>query len=471
MNKLVIRILVLLLCGVMVLGLVMPALATVVDASEVTGEHDSAFKRIRTVEDLLAMAEDPDGSYVLMNDIDMTGVEWKPVDFTGTFDGNGYALLNLSITQLGDEKATAYDGNRKPYECSFAGFFGTLKDAEVMGLKLVGVDGMVVTDEPVFVGGIAGYCWNSTVTNCTVVGNMELRAHNQIFGLGGILGYGLGAVTNCEVDVVLICTDTDKETKDEQFLGGVYSTGYIDVTDTNVKITGCISDYGYVHSGGIVGMYMQYPIGEGKRGYIQRNYVEGSITFFECNNDRRAYCAPFAGEVLAVSYNLSENMQRFQRKELWTYDKEVRPCMCEEPKIDEYALPGKCAKYGHTETECLNCAFIKKHKYTPFEHIVLEWTLVEEPTLRTEGLSQGTCAKCGIQLERKEPVLEPEPEPSTKPTMPEPVGPTVPQNDGQMDAVQSKISVLFLVLAIASVLLVALAGFLAYDIRKQKKNG
>ena len=55
--------------------------------------------------------------------------------------------------------------------------------------------------------------------------------------------------------------------------------------------------------------------------------------------------------------------------------------------------------------------------------------------------------------------------------MPEPVGPTVPQNDGQMDAVQSKISVLFLVLAIASVLLVALAGFLAYDIRKQKKNG
>lgn len=470
MNKLVIRILILLLCGVMVMGLVLPALAAETDNSEVVGEHDSAFKRIRTVEDLLAMAENPDGSYVLMNDIDMTGVEWKPVDFTGTFDGNGHALLNLGITQLGDEKATAYDGNRKPYECSFAGFFGTLKDAEVMGLTLMGVEGMVVTDEPVFVGGIAGYCWNSSVTNCTVVGNMELRAHNQIFGLGGIAGYGLGAIANCEVDVVMICTDTDKETKDEQFLGGVYSTGYIDVTETNVKIQGYISDYGYVHSGGIVGMYMQYPIGEGKRGYIQHNYVEGSINFFECNNDRRAYCDAFAGEVLAVSYNLSQNMQRFQRKEVWTYDKEMRPCMCEDSEIMEYTLPGKCTRYGRTETECMECAFIKRHTYTPFVHNVTEWHVVEEPTLRTEGLSEGTCTLCGITLERKDPVLEPEPEPTTQPTMPAVVAPTVPQDDGQMDAIQSKISILFLVLGIASVLLVALAGYLVYDIRKNK-NG
>lgn len=62
-----------------------------------TETEPSAPKPIRTVEDLLAIAEDPSGSYILMADLDMTGVEWKTLDFAGTFDGNGYAILNLTI--------------------------------------------------------------------------------------------------------------------------------------------------------------------------------------------------------------------------------------------------------------------------------------------------------------------------------------------------------------------------------------
>ena len=40
---------------------------------------------IYTPEDLCGVADNPSGSYILMNDIDMTDVVWKPVDFTGSF--------------------------------------------------------------------------------------------------------------------------------------------------------------------------------------------------------------------------------------------------------------------------------------------------------------------------------------------------------------------------------------------------
>ena len=40
---------------------------------------------IATVEDLLAMAENPSGSYILTADLDMTGIPWKSLDFSGAF--------------------------------------------------------------------------------------------------------------------------------------------------------------------------------------------------------------------------------------------------------------------------------------------------------------------------------------------------------------------------------------------------
>ena len=71
---------------------------------------------IHTVEDLFAMAQNPAGSYVLMKDLDMAGVPWKSLDFTGKFDGNGHALLNLFLSQPGEETPDSCDGNRKLYE-------------------------------------------------------------------------------------------------------------------------------------------------------------------------------------------------------------------------------------------------------------------------------------------------------------------------------------------------------------------
>lgn len=461
MNKWVARILIIILCAVMILGTILPALATELD-SEVTGNQDNKFQRIRTVEDLLAIAEDPAGSYLLVEDLDMTGVEWKPLDFSGTFDGAGHAILNLELTQVGDTRAEAYDGNRKAYDASYAGLFGTLQNAEIINLKLLNVRGVLETDEPVFMGGLAGYMYESTITECTVTGNMELRAHNQIFGIGGLIGFGSGWVNGCNVDVTLTCTDTDAATKDEQFLGGVYSTGFIDVVDTIVNVDGYASEHGYAHNGGIVGMYLQHPLGTGRTGWIIRNTVSGKITFFEDNADRRAYCAPFAGEILVASHNMYENMQYFTRDERWSFDQELRPCMCENPTYVETVTAPGCESFGFTTYECPTCGFVDTDHYTLYQHSVTEWEVLEPSTLKTEGTSEGKCDLCGDKVQRKDPLLE---EPETVATEAQKPTETLPPEP----EVEEKPSLLFPVLALATAGLTVLAAFVARSTRKKGK--
>ena len=239
------RIACMLLAVAVVLSLAVPAAA------------DEVLIPIHTPEDLLAMEKDPAGDYILMEDLDMAGVAWKSLDFSGTLDGNGHAILNLTISAPGDEKAEACDGNKNLYEATYFGMFGTLRDAQIKNLTLLNVRAVIQWDTPVFLGAIAGYSENSKISNCSVSGTLELRAHDRIFGLGGLVGYGSGRIEKCDLDVTLINTDTDPDTKDEQYLGGVYATGFINVYDCKVKLDGYISDYGYVHSGGVVGMFME----------------------------------------------------------------------------------------------------------------------------------------------------------------------------------------------------------------------
>ena len=135
---------------------------------------EAAPVEIYTPEDLQKMAEDPDGSFILMEDLDMTGIPWKALDFSGTLDGNGHAILNLTLTEMGDTKPNSCDGNRKLYETAYFGLFGALTDAEVKNLKLLNVRALVDIDEPCFIGGLAGYAENAIITDCTIVGNLEL---------------------------------------------------------------------------------------------------------------------------------------------------------------------------------------------------------------------------------------------------------------------------------------------------------
>lgn len=382
---------------------------TLCTAPTALAADEPAPTEIRTTADLQAMSADPDGSYVLMNDLDMQGVDWTPIDFRGSFDGNGYAILNLTLSAPGSEHPAAYDGNSISYTPEYVALFGTLQDASVTNLQLLNVRAVVDTDQPCFLAGIAGYMYNSVITDCTVTGCLELRAHDRIFGVGGVAGYGAGSIENCTVDVTLICTDTDSTTRDEQFMGGVYATGFIDVTDCNITIDGWCSEYGYVHNGGIVGMFMQSPLGNMHRGTITGNSVTGRITFFECNSNRRAYCAAYSGETLAWNYSIDRNTEQFTRNEIWTYDTELRPESCANPAYAMEIIPPACGEYGCTRFTCGGCGYSYTDCYTLPEHTPEGWTVTTEPTTEAEGTETAACSGCGMEFTRTvDPLPEPE---------------------------------------------------------------
>ncbi len=406
---------------------------------------------IATPEDLVAIAQNPNGSYILVEDLDMAGITWESMDFAGILDGNGHSILNLTLSAPGQEKPLSYDGNRKSYETAYVGLFATMKNAQVKNLNLVNVRGVVTSDEPCFLAGIAGYAENSTITDCTLSGTLELRAHDRQFGVGGLVGYGSGSVERCIVDVTLICTDTDKTTRDEQFLGGIYATGFMDVKDCTVAIDGYVSEHGYAHNGGIVGMYMEYPFGQGKKGYVTGNQVNGKITFFENNTNRRAYCEALVGEALVNRYVLDNNKKDFKRDERFEYDKELRPEMCENPEYDAMVTPAKCDSFGFTTYICKTCGYTDTDDYRGYEHSVTQWEITKQPTYDADGESTGSCDGCGKVFTRPEAKLELPP--TTEPAETEPAA-TQPSADGPVADPALVIGIVVLVAAAVGVVVV-----------------
>ena len=69
--------------------------------------------------------------YVLMADISLKDTDWYPINFSGTFNGNGYTIYDLKTTQMNSESNISVDGNAKKYETYFSGLFGQAKNAVI----------------------------------------------------------------------------------------------------------------------------------------------------------------------------------------------------------------------------------------------------------------------------------------------------------------------------------------------------
>ena len=166
------------------------------------GKDENGVFHIKTAEQLVAFAQyvelgNKDADAVLDADIVMTDVAWTPIcqtvsfhdtaatdtGYSGTFDGNGHTISNLTVTFNPDTSKTYSHG-------LFGTVSGTVKNLGMVNFNYENTTGDTRA------GSIAGQVLtNGTITNCYSVGH-TVKTNNNI--AGGIAGcnYG-GIISNC----------------------------------------------------------------------------------------------------------------------------------------------------------------------------------------------------------------------------------------------------------------------------------
>ena len=338
------------------------ALLLLAGAGRVRAEE--AFREIYDVEGLRAMASAPEGRYRLMNDIDMAGVDWTPIAFSGELDGGGHCLYNLTVTRTGEETRVTRDGNKKEYDTTLAGLFSALENASVHDLRLTGAQVTVTNDTHCFAAILAGYIDESAVSAVSVQGRVRMTSHGVMVGVGGLTGFGFASFDRCDVKVELVFEDQNFDFRCEEFMGGVLACGIAEIDACVVDIDGYDSCHGYVHNGGLVGM--SYHCGTHKEGKpVTNNIIEGRIRFFEDNPDRRAYCEATIGEPLTKPSRTHSNHASFKSDEVKTFDVVLLPELCDEPSYTETVVPPEGGRWGYTRHQCAGCGYHWTDTYTP----------------------------------------------------------------------------------------------------------
>ena len=190
---------------------------------------------IKTAQDLDNIRNDLDGKYILMNDIDLSSyANWDPIGdvdtgiaFSGTLDGNGYVVKNLTINRPTEDGVGLF---------AIIGDVNTMSGGEVKNLGLENVDIRIESNtSDISVGALAAAS-TGIISNCYISGGIKGEDFT-----GGIVGMNAGTISDCSSSAVV--------TGDKNYTGGI--VGYnIQGTITNSYSKGTISG---VHSGGIVG--------------------------------------------------------------------------------------------------------------------------------------------------------------------------------------------------------------------------
>ena len=382
------------------------------DAEEVPAEEipvvevptsESAPVDIATVQDLQNIALDPSGSYRLTCDIDLSNIDWVPLAFSGKLDGNGFSLYNLKITQPGATTTETFDGNDKEYFTYGCGLFSILTEAEIRNLSIRGEQITAAPDDHCFVGGLAGIITKSKLDNCSVTdARITLEAGAVQSGVGGLVGYAAGGlVSNCTANTVLVFIDRNgDDVRCEEFLGGAVASGYVTVDSCNITLEGYCSCHGYVHNGGLMGMF-DVPKDGSFSDYIARNTANGVIQFYENNPDRRAYCEPFCGELLTYC-EMFDNVNNFTKDEVFDYTVILLPEKCANATLITSEVAPGCDTWGYTNHRCSVCGHEWNDCFIPPVHMEGEWEITQEATLTASGKRVLHCAKCDAIMATEE---------------------------------------------------------------------
>ena len=131
-------------------------------------------------------------AYRLTNNIDLKGFDWKPYDFKGYIDGNGYSINNLTLEK---DITASYTSDEDRMIGLFRHSAGCFKNLTLNNAAIT-VNSNYRTDFNLgfIVGCIDG---NGYLDNCIVNGNITvITKGNAVGSIGGLVGWGDGGTIN-----------------------------------------------------------------------------------------------------------------------------------------------------------------------------------------------------------------------------------------------------------------------------------
>jgi len=234
--------------SILALAIIVLCMATTANAKYSGGSGTEADPwQIADANDLLYLAShsaDCNSYFILTADINLAGYSFttaviapdansdsngfQGTEFTGSFDGNGHAISNLTIDTNGIGNA-------------WLGLFG--KTGSTSEIKNLGIEDVNITsgNGSGSLGGLVG--WNGgKISNCYASGAVNGGDYSSY--LGGLVGWNEGTISNCYSIAVV---------NGHFCLGGLVGENYrgtIDNCYTTVVVTGGIDSK---HLGGLVG--------------------------------------------------------------------------------------------------------------------------------------------------------------------------------------------------------------------------
>jgi len=168
---------------------------------------------------LLAIANDPTLNYHLMDDINMGGIVWTPVEeFSGILDGQGFKIYNLTLSDNNTQNDLAFIKSNK----------GTIRN-----IDLVDVTYNFSRHTETRAGILTAYN-NGLIQNCNVTGG-KLVFHTSRFNLswdshsrvGIFAGDNLGTIKECYTDTEIEANTTAVADRGNHNEGWDYAFTYI----------------------------------------------------------------------------------------------------------------------------------------------------------------------------------------------------------------------------------------------------
>ena len=264
---------------------------------------------IKTAADLKNMYRG--GKYMLVNDIDLSGITWTPLflykEFTGTLDGNGYEIKNLKV-----------DYSSSTNSSSYASLLGHTKGATI---KNLGIQLNSINSSGGYIGALAGMAQDTTISNCYVTGGTVSSQGGTV--VGGLVGCFSGTMTNSYSTATVWTSNTTAGGLVGLMTSGSISSSY--ATGPVVAQKGYVGGFaGSMNNGSIINSYSTGTVNAngssdptttvnigGFIGNIAGGKVSNSYTTSNVNySTGSTYIGSFAGNAHNPSSMLSNNKAR-----------------------------------------------------------------------------------------------------------------------------------------------------------------